>query len=526
MATYEVIRKLGEGSHGIVYEAEQIELKRRVAMKRLRPEMRGRSRVVERFAREAQVCGSLNHPNVVTVHDSGVDELGPFIAFELLVGETLLELGRREAPLPAEQVVDIVDGTLLGLGSAHACGIVHRDIKPANVFLCDRPDGSTTVKLLDFGVSKRPTRESLTGLTNPGDVIGSFSFMAHEQLFQEHVDGRADLYSVGVCMYMLLSGVKPFDAATVQDLLLQLKQRPTPLTQRVPSLSPALSATVQRALEREPKDRFASAEEMRAAVLACRDTKSQSWGHATLSDITIRERAADRSHAPAPFDAPTATADSGRDDGVTEPLRLAANRHTRLAAPSEAETMPRAVSSRLIALSVEAIARDPSLAAHPPMEALEQTARMAAPVLPASPGVSGTSEHASAREPSLQRSLATRDVAITPTGALPNVTPRPPPSGRLLSPPPSAPSVIVESSVSSSQSPLPKVALHLPNTSDPRGAETAPALRLAQLRRDDLELEGALGNHRRADRTRAVVFGLLGFVAVLSLAVAVYLYGR
>jgi serine/threonine protein kinase len=521
MATYEVIRKLGEGSHGILYEAEQVELKRRVAMKRLRPELRGRARMVERFAREAQVCGRLNHPNVVSVHDSGVDESGPFIAFELLHGETLLDLGRREAPLPPSVVLDIVDETLLGLGSAHACGIVHRDIKPANIFLCVRPDGSTTVKLLDFGIAKTPSRESLTGLTNPGDVVGSFAFMAVEQLLQKEVDGRADLYSVGVCMYMLLSGVKPFDASSVQDLILQLNQKPTPLIRRVPSLSPELSATVQRALEREPNDRFASAEEMRVALAACRGNSRAVWGRSTLTDITIRESALD---SPAPFDVPTAVPP---EDGITEPREVPIQR-SRLAAPSEAETMPRAISTRLIALSVEAFARDP-LTEVPPLEPLERTARMAAPVVP---GQSSASFNASAKAPSvlpdpradllMPHLHATRNVAVTPSAALPQVTPQPPPSGRDLSPPSSAPSVIVASSPSSNRIPL--VAGNLPSKADTRNAETAPALRLGQLRREDLELERALGNYRRKDRTRTVVFVVVGLIAGLSLVAAAYLY--
>ncbi len=530
MATYEVIRKLGEGSHGIVFEAEQVELKRRVALKRLRPELRGRARMVERFAREAQVCGSLNHPNVATVHDSGVDESGPFIAFELLRGETLLDLARREAPLPPSVVLDIVDGALLGLGSAHACGIVHRDIKPANVFLCVRPDGSTTVKLLDFGIAKRPTRESLTGLTNPGDVVGSYSFMAHEQLFQKEVDGRTDLYSLGVCMYMLLSGVKPFDAATVQDLLLQFNERPTPLSQRVPSLSPALSATVQRALERDPGDRFASAEEMRVALLACREGKGRAaLRHSTMSDITIRESASPSSHLPAPFDAPTA---EPPEEGVTEPRIIRPSEGKRLAAPSEAETMPRAISSRSIARAAEASARDPLAGLAPlvplvPLEPSEQTARMAAPVQ-AGPSAASWS---AARDPSSNASASPGHAAPRsdrptshPHGALPNVTPQPPPSsGRALSPPPSARRVD-EASRSSNRIPLPG-GNHSSTTND-RAAATAPALRLGQLRRDDPALERALGNHRRTDRARTVVFAALGFVAALSAAATAYLYIR
>lgn len=194
--------------------------------------------------------------------------------------------------------------------------------------------------------------------------------------------------------------------------------------------------------------------------------------------------------------------------------------------------MPRAISSHLVALAVQARARDP-LAALPPLEPFEQTARMAAPVLPAP---SSASPNASANAPSgprdprsdllMQHLHATRNMAVTPSGGLPQVTPQPPPSGRDLSPPSSAPSVIVESSRSSNRILLPQVASNLPNKADNRNAETAPALRLGQLRRDDLELERALGNHRRKDRTRTVVFAVLGFIAGLSLVAAAYLYAH
>ena len=269
---YEIVRKLGEGSYGIVYEAEHIKLKRRVALKRLRPEMRGRSDVVERLFREAEVCAKLSHPNIVAVHDTGEDQQGPFIVFELLVGETLADRGLRQGTLPPLEVLNIVSDALLGLAAAHAQGVVHRDIKPANLFLCAQATGVELVKLLDFGVSKQPNRKSLTGLTRPGEVVGSLAFMSREQMHQKDIDGRADLYSLGVCMYLMVAGKKPFDAATVQDLLFQLNQPPVPLARHVPSLPTAFCEVVHRALERDRTKRYDSALAMRDAVLAARQS--------------------------------------------------------------------------------------------------------------------------------------------------------------------------------------------------------------------------------------------------------------
>ncbi len=269
---YEIVRKLGEGSYGIVYEAEHIKLKRRVALKRLRPEMRGRSDVVERLFREAEVCAKLSHPNIVAVHDTGEDQQGPFIIFELLVGETLADRGLRQGTLPPLEVLDIVSDALLGLAAAHSQGVVHRDIKPANLFLCAQATGVELVKLLDFGVSKQPDRKSLTGLTRPGEVVGSLAFMSREQMHQKDIDGRADLYSLGVCMYLMVAGKKPFDAATVQDLLFLLNQPPVPLARHVPSLSAAFCEVVHRALERDRTKRYDSALAMRDAVLAARQS--------------------------------------------------------------------------------------------------------------------------------------------------------------------------------------------------------------------------------------------------------------
>jgi serine/threonine protein kinase len=226
MASYRILRKLGEGGQGVVFEAEQVDLGRRVALKRLRRELRYDPSVVERFLREARMCAAIQHPNVVTIYETGQDDDGPFIAFELLEGESLETKVTREGPQPLASIGTVAEQILLALEEAHAKNLVHRDIKPANVFLSPRRRGLVT-KLLDFGVAKG-SRDYGSRLTMPGDVVGSLAFMAPEQINDAGVDARTDLYSVGVCLYFMLAGVRPFVGASTGELLLSLDRPPLP----------------------------------------------------------------------------------------------------------------------------------------------------------------------------------------------------------------------------------------------------------------------------------------------------------
>ena len=251
-----------------MHEATHVALSRRVALKRLRPQAKGTRTIVERFYREAEVCARLNHPNIVTTYDGGDDEDGPFIAFELLEGETLLDSFKRQGVLPAVRVAAIAIQVLHALAHAHRLGIVHRDIKPANIFVCKSADERDIVKVIDFGIAKEPMRESLSGLTRPGEIVGSITFMAHEQLYNRPVDGRADVYSLGVCMYVLLAGAKPFDGENVQDFLAAMNRPHVPLAQRAPSIPEGLAAIVDRALQRDPALRYATASHMQDVLVA------------------------------------------------------------------------------------------------------------------------------------------------------------------------------------------------------------------------------------------------------------------
>ncbi len=264
MASYRILRKLGEGGQGVVFEAEQVDLGRHVALKRLRRELRYDPSVVERFLREARMCASVQHANVVTIYETGADDEGPFIAFELLAGESLETLVAREGPLPFATIGTVTEKILLALEEAHAAGLVHRDIKPANVFLSPGRR-ALGVKLLDFGVAKG-SRDYGSRLTMPGDVVGSLAFMAPEQIADEGVDARTDVYSLGVCLYFMLAGIRPFVGATTGELLLALDRPPLPIVLRRPDVPNDLGAFVHRAMARAPDRRFSSATEMLDAL--------------------------------------------------------------------------------------------------------------------------------------------------------------------------------------------------------------------------------------------------------------------
>jgi eukaryotic-like serine/threonine-protein kinase len=266
---YEILGPLGRGGMGELFRARNTRTERRVALKLLRPDTKGRADAVERFRREARAAGMISSDHVTQVLDVEDDpKLGIAIAFELLDGENLLDRLRRTGPMPLEMLQPLVTQILQGLGDAHAVGIIHRDLKPSNVFLETRPDGSSRVKILDFGISKLPKTIAKTTLTEPGQSLGSFMFMPPEQIQRAAtVDLRADIYAVGTLAFQALTGHLPYSARSMVELI-QLKTTADPRTLEQASgkpFPPQLEAWVARMLRRKSDDRFQTAAEASAA---------------------------------------------------------------------------------------------------------------------------------------------------------------------------------------------------------------------------------------------------------------------
>ena len=246
---YAIVGQIGTGGFGVVYEGRDPFLKRRVAIKTCsseEPEIR------DRFFREAEIAGNLQHRNIVTVHDFGIQDGVPYLVQEYLTGEDLDRVVARREPLPAAKRVDILVQAARGLEYAHRQGVIHRDVKPANIRLT--ADG--TVKIMDFGIAKLSNVAS--HLTRTGMTLGTAAYLPPEQIRGTAVDHRADVFSFGVTAYELLTYKRPFTGKTISALFWELLQRePEPLKNHWPSCPPALEEIVARCIAKDPQNRYA-----------------------------------------------------------------------------------------------------------------------------------------------------------------------------------------------------------------------------------------------------------------------------
>lgn len=271
---YEIRSKIGQGGIGAVYRAFDHSLKRDVAIKRLLPQ--GEKPEEERYAaeeivREAGMLSKLQHPNILTVYDAGIDDDGGFVVMELIEGETIDQTINRGG-LDLKAFLLIAEQALEGLIAAQDIGMLHRDIKPSNVMLRSLPSGKFQLKLLDFGLAKVTQKPALQTVRHGDSILGSMHFMAPEQFEREELDGRTDLYSLGCLFYYALSGKYPFDGESSGEVMVKkLEHDFTPLAQQTPTVPPSISAFVMRLMARHADHRPTDAQQALVEFIAARD---------------------------------------------------------------------------------------------------------------------------------------------------------------------------------------------------------------------------------------------------------------
>jgi eukaryotic-like serine/threonine-protein kinase len=265
---YQLVRELGAGGMGVVFEALHRDTEKRVALKFLSAELSGTADARARFVREARATGRVHHPNVVTVHDSGEHDGRVFMVLELLEGKPLREW-LAKGPLPFDAACRLLFPAMRGVAAAHAVGVLHRDLKPDNIFIADMPDGMEPVpKVLDFGLAKLCSpADKLTQLSVAGIAMGTYQFMAPEQLrAQGEEDERTDVYALGAILFNLVAGRLPYEADNPVDLALLMMSAEPPLLNNFANVGDAAAAVVARALALQPAQRFASVEAFAKAL--------------------------------------------------------------------------------------------------------------------------------------------------------------------------------------------------------------------------------------------------------------------
>jgi hypothetical protein len=292
---YRIVRLLGQGSMGAVYEGENVRIRRKVAIKTLHANVAEKGDTLQRFEREAQAAGRIGSKHICEVLDMGdLPDGSRYMVMEHLEGVTLQQHIRSSGRLKPLEASAILQQLLEGLGGAHTAGIIHRDLKPANVFLVRLPGRPDFVKILDFGVSKFSVLSDEMSMTRTGAVLGTPYYMSPEQAKGARgTDARSDLYAVGVILYECITGQVPFSAETFNELLFRIVlESPPPAESFVPDLPPELAAIIRKSMAREPAERYQTADELKQALAAFSakaeaEGASQFDGLATLDAQTV-----------------------------------------------------------------------------------------------------------------------------------------------------------------------------------------------------------------------------------------------
>ncbi|HND22663.1 MAG TPA: serine/threonine-protein kinase, partial [Acidobacteriota bacterium] len=256
---YTILKLIGQGGMARVYQARHIDLGIFVAVKVLKSAFTQDPSLFERFKREAQTAASLDHPNSVRVFDYGVQGTACYLVMEYLEGESLRQRLKARRRMPLGEVLVFLEQVCPALSYVHRKGVIHRDLKPDNIFFAHQ-DGKEIVKILDFGIAKPSTIAET--LTNPDLICGTPHYMSPEQCVGDHITLSSDLYSLGVILYEMLAGVRPFEADATLTVMYAHVNLPVPeLSQRCPEIPQSVSNLVARLMSKKPHDRFSSADE-------------------------------------------------------------------------------------------------------------------------------------------------------------------------------------------------------------------------------------------------------------------------
>jgi hypothetical protein len=367
---YEIIRVLGVGGTGAVFEARHRTIARTVAVKLLLPEIAlSNPAVPQRFLQEARTSNEVRHKNIVEVLDFGNDQGRLFMVMEFLEGENLGARIKRDAPLTPGVIIRLLEPIMSALALAHSRGIVHRDVKPQNIFLALTPgEDGITPKLIDFGIAKRVVTDDV-GLTATGMILGTPAYMPPEQAAggSKHVTPAADQYALGAILYEALTGSVPHQADSYPAMLVAIVTGPPPDVRHLrPDLDPGLAAAIMRALAYEPSQRFSSLYELRDALAPFRDDYAAGPVARPGASIPVLHQQTRPDGSPGPADARRAAL--ARAPGALPPPVITPTEPPRAFAPAPAHHLPwiaaviGVVAVGMVILAAALAARRPAVA--------------------------------------------------------------------------------------------------------------------------------------------------------------------